>query len=154
MSVSNDRRAQTRARSQRRLLINPRFQLTFLGALGILAVVVIIVSYAISRYFLHEFERVALEQGLSIDHALFGLLREQQRDMATVFGLTTLAVLVILTAGGLLLSHLIAGPLHRLELAMKREASDGEGAGAPVNFRKWDFFPELAAAFNAMLRRR
>lgn len=149
-----DRRVQTRSRSQRRLLVNPRFQLWFLAGMSILALIVISCAYVITRYYLHQFESTATAMGLSIDHALFGLIKQQREDMAWVFGFTALAILFVLGLGGLALSHLIAGPIHRLETHMKRIESENASPESlhPVSFRSRDFFPELAAAYNGVLQ--
>lgn len=152
---STERRSQERVRSSRRLLINPRFQLLFLGGMGTLALFAVAIAYAVSRRFLRQFERVALEMGLSIDHALFGLLKEQRTAMDWGFALSALGIILVLGAGGLVLSHLIAGPIYRLESHMRRveEENASPASLTEVQFRKGDFFPELAQAYNRLLKR-
>lgn len=152
---ATDRRNSERVRSSRRLLINPHFQIVFLSGMGGLALIAVGIAYAVSRRFLHEFERVALDMGLSIDHALFGLLKEQRHAMDWGFALSALGIVIVLTTGGLVLSHLIAGPIYRLESHMNRieEENGSRESLNEVSFRKGDFFPELATSYNRILKR-
>lgn len=144
-----------RFRSTRRFLINPRFQFTFLGLMTGFAALSTGVAYLVSRHYLHEFERTALELGLSIDHPLFALVRQQRDEMTLAFLGSAAAVWAVLLTGGLAVSHWIAGPIYRMLTHMNRLSREGAEPATlhPIKFRKSDFFPELADAYNRMLQK-
>jgi len=131
--------------SRKVLLINPRFQLTFLGFTAALAGLVIATIYGANFYFFTKFYRLGVELKLPTDHVFFQFLHQQKNTMMTVFGVTSAVVFVTLTVLGLVFSHRIAGPLYR----MQRHLQETAGRPKPVQFRKRDFFPELADAYNA-----
>lgn len=149
------RKGAPRSRSLQRWLIHPRFQLLFVGIMLAIAAIVTFVTHAITQYYLHEFESRALELGLSIDHPLFALVNQQRSEMTFTFWGSALVIWVLLFVGGLALSHLIAGPVYRMLTHMNRLAREGQTPETlhPVEFRKGDFFPELAQAYNRVLRK-
>jgi hypothetical protein len=61
------------------------------------------------------------------------------------------AVLLVLTYGGIMLTNRYIGPLFRLRDHMMKVA-EGQ-APDPIQYRKRDFFPELAEAYNLLLKR-
>lgn len=153
---ASDRRNQgRRSRSHRRFLINPRFQLTFLALMTGFAALSTAVAYGVSRHYLHEFERTALDLGLSIDHPLFELVKQQRSEMTFAFMGSAAAIWAVLLAGGLAASHWIAGPIYRMLTHMNRLSREGvtEATLHPVKFRRGDFFPELAQAYNRVLQK-
>ena len=83
------------------------------------------------------------------DPLIVEMLAEEKITMHYLFLGTSLVVTLILVVGGLILSNKVAGPIYRLNKHMN-QISDGE-IDRPVNFRKGDFFPELAVAFNRVL---
>jgi methyl-accepting chemotaxis protein len=132
------------------ILINPRFQLTFLGYMVGMSFVAIIIFYIANRYFFWTFRQMGTTLGLPPDHIFFQFIGEQQTKMNVVFGVTSLAVFIALSIGGIVFSHWVAGPLYRLKRHL-RDIASGKTM-ADVKFRKRDFFPELADGFNEMMR--
>jgi methyl-accepting chemotaxis protein len=141
--------AQKKPKGRRVYLINPGFQLRMLGAMGLLAAAVIGALYGANAYFFWKFSLVGTEVGLPPDHVFYEFINEQRGLMNWVFASVAGVVVVVIGLGGLLLSHKIAGPLHRLRTHMDAVA---EGTtSSDVAFRKGDFFGELATSFNAQL---
>lgn len=136
----------SRARSRRRLLISPRFQLAFLGWSMLMLFAVIGVFYGGAHVFFQGFRELGTAAGLPADHVIFQFLAAQQSQLNQVFFWTSLLSASILTVGSLWFSHRVAGPVYRL-----REHLDAMAEGRTfedVRFRKRDFFPELAQACN------
>jgi nitrogen fixation/metabolism regulation signal transduction histidine kinase len=70
--------------------------------------------------------------------------------MGRIFLGTSLGVMLLTTVWGLLISHRIAGPIYRMCLHLDLVANGK--TEKDVSFRKKDFFPELAEAFNRHMR--
>lgn len=70
----------------------------------------------------------------------------------TPFLLAMVCLIPIFVRDTLTLSNRIAGPIYNLRKTMQRHI-DGENNVPPLRFRKNDFWPDLPAAFNAMLEK-
>ena len=134
---------------RRAFLINPGFQLRFLAYVVGSSLVVIAAIYGALSYFFWKFARFGEGMQLGADHIYYTFLQEQRAVMGGVFLVLALAVVVILSVAGLLFSHKIAGPIHRLKKHLKAAADTG--TYEEVKFRKGDFFPELAEAYNRQI---
>lgn len=132
------------------LLINPKFQLSFLAFVLGMATLVVGIFYSANVYFFSRFNEMGKRLGLTPDHVFFQFINEQAHTMNWIFGVTSLVCFVALVVGGLVLSHWVAGPIHRLMRHMS-EISEGKSV-TEVKFRKHDYFPELAEAFNKQRR--
>ncbi len=136
---------------RRVLLINKRFQLTFLGYILGMIVLTIGIIYGSNFYFFWMFKKMGISMQLPSDHVFFSFLEAQQTQMNYVFALTGVLVSASMCLLGLFLSHRVAGPLYRLCSHLKKISADG--SVEEVKFREGDFFPEVADAFNEHLRR-
>ncbi len=133
------------------LLINPRFQLRFMGYVVAIALFAIGVFFVADWVFFTKLISTGRAMGLPPDHIYFAFISHQQRTMTTIYLFTTLFALGSMGLIGLLISHRVAGPLHRLRSHMDAVA---EGrTTADVSFRKGDFFPEIADSYNRQLRK-
>jgi hypothetical protein len=141
--------APARVNGRKVFLINPKFQLTFIFFMIGLAAVAIAIIYAANVYFFWKFRQMGEAVGLSPDHVFFQFLSQQRHEMNWVFVGTSVAVFTLIAISGIMMSHWVAGPLYRLHKHMLAIA--GGRTGGDVKFRKRDFFPELADAFNAQL---
>lgn len=131
------------------LLINPRFQLIFLGYVLGMSVLAIGVFYLANMYFFWKFSAMGVSLQLPENHAFFQFINEQKKTMNMVFAVTAFVSFVLLLLGALLLSHRVAGPLHRLNQHMLNMAAGR--TRHDVQFRKGDFFQELSTSFNGQL---
>ena len=136
--------------NRKTLLINPPFQLQILAYACGLAFAIIAIFYGATLYFFRNFKQLGEDIVLPLDHVFFQFLAEQKNTMDIIFIITAVLAFVVISICGLIISHRVAGPLHRLKQHM------GEVAGgqtvSDVKFRKKDFFPELADAFNLQLK--
>jgi methyl-accepting chemotaxis protein len=143
---------QTESSANRRsvFLINPKFQLQVIGYAIALAALTIGIFYGANLYFFWEFKQQGTAVGLPTDHVFFRFMSEQQSRMNVLFLFGSLAVTTVISVGGLVLSHRIAGPLYRLHKHMMQVA---EGKTTQdVSFRDKDFFQELENSYNSQLK--
>lgn len=133
------------------LLINPKFQLSFMAHMAVMALFVVGVIFFANQLFFNEFHQQGRALGLPPEHVFYQFLNEQQRTMNWIFGLTAFGVTGVISVMGLYLSHRVAGPMYRL-LRHFEASSDGEKA-AQVKFRERDYFQEVAEACNRMQER-
>ena len=129
-----------------RLLVIPEFQTRLIGLMLVMALAVIAIFYGANYYFFERYASLGLNIGLPADHVYFKFLSEQRQYMDRIFGISALVVSLVLGLGGLVLSHRVAGPIHRIRTHL-RQIAEGKPL-SPVTFRKGDFFPEVAEAFN------
>ena len=125
---------------RRVLLVDRKFQLTFLLYATGLAIVGIVFNS-----FLQGLRQAGLEcvpregsGGPAMAPYLIGLF-------------IALATFVIVAFVGLIISNRMAGPLYRLRHHMNNVASGGEIQD--IKFRDNDFFNDIAREYNAVLRR-
>lgn len=137
--------------SRRVMLINPRFQLSFMAMMIGLAFAAIGIFFLANNHFFQKFNQQGKALGLPGDHVYFQFIAEQQGEMNVIFGITAGVTFVLMGVIGLIMSHRVAGPMYRLKKHLTSVA-DGETL-ADVNFRKNDYFPEVADAYNKQLAR-
>src|ERR1700722_13141193 len=91
------------------LLINPQFQLSFLGYTIGMALVIVAVFYFSNMYFFWRFAEKGKEIGLEPDHIFFKFLKEQHQTMDIIFLVTAVFAFIFLIVYGYYLSHRVAG---------------------------------------------
>ena len=134
--------------SRKRLLINPRFQLTFLGYFLGTALTLCGIFFAAERYFFWNLERNGAQLGLPADHVFFEFIRSQRSMMDGIFFVTAWSSMLVLSIFGLYLSNRIAGPLYRLKKYFTGHGPGGGLGTVQLRFRKGDYFQDLAEAVN------
>jgi hypothetical protein len=143
--------AETAQAGRRNFLINPKFQLSFLGyTLGV-SVATIAIFYLADAYFFWKFRQLGQGLGLPSNHVFFQFLDEQKSAKDVYYAITAGVAFAFLTVCGLLLSHRVAGPLYRLRKHLDMVA-EGKTV-SDVRFRKGDYFPEVADAYNLQMKR-
>lgn len=134
---------------RRTFLINPRFQLTFLGFMFLISILVILSVYFANLYFFWKFNEIGISLQLKQDHVFFNFLKKQKVIMNWIFFFLSFGLFFILSAIGLLFSHQIAGPIYRIQKHLLRTKETK--VFSKIKFRKRDFFQELAEAYNQHL---
>lgn len=132
---------------RRQYLINPRFQLRFIFYSLAASVATVFAMFLMINIFFSHFAAKGDAIGLSPDHIFYVFLSQQQDFMNWLLAIFSLFLVVGLTVWGLILSHRIAGPLHRLHVHMNSVAR-GEVRDS-LHFRRNDYFQELAESYNA-----
>lgn len=139
-------------RTGKSLLINRKFQLSIIGQFSILALIITGVFYLAVTFFFREMSAQAMESGIPAGHVYFRFLAEQQSTLNKIFLICSLVAVIVILAGGLWLSHQVAGPMHRLVIHL-RENKNSSGNTPPLKFRKSDYFPEVEEAFNEYIKK-
>ena len=143
----------TGQRKKRSLLINPKFQWTVIAYAAFTALLVLISVYGLFSFGFSEFSRIGGEAGLPAGHVYFQFIKLQEATFLRVIAAIAILVGLILTIGGLILSHKIAGPIYRMQKELSAMADKEPVEMTALQFRKGDFFPELAIAFNLLVKK-
>ena len=138
--------------ARRNYLINKPFQLKFISFCFWVAAVVVVVFLMANLQFFSKFYSMGEALNLPADHVFYQFLAEQKKTLMKLFILSSVIGTAFIFIYGMFFSHKIAGPLYRLHTHMMKVAR-GE-TDSDVSFRKGDFFPELADAYNAQLKRK
>jgi methyl-accepting chemotaxis protein len=141
----------TESRKKRSLLINPSFQWHIIGYAGVMALLILAAVYGLLSFAFHEFVKVGLDAGLPADHAYFQFIQLQEGTFYRIVFAISIIVGLLLFIGGLILSHRIAGPLKRMQREFIRAAEEKPFHLEAIQFRKKDYFPELADSFNNLV---
>jgi len=141
------------SRKKRSILINPKFQWTLIGYAAFIATLIFLSVYGLFSYGFHEFVQIGHQAGLPDDHVYFQFIRMQETTFLRVILAIAFFVGTILTVGGLIVSHKIAGPMYRLQKEFLGMADKPQPAFHKIKFRDGDFFPEVPQAFNALVEK-
>ena len=144
--------ADSHHRKKSSLLINPKFQWTLIGYAAFIASLILLAVYGLFSYGFHEFVQIGTQAGLPTDHVYFQFIRMQETTFLRVIAAIALLIAVILIVGGLIISHKIAGPVYRMQKELNAMSELDPVELRNINFRKGDFFPELAEAFNGLVK--
>lgn len=126
-------------------LIQPKFQIMFMGFVVFSSFIVIMSIYAANLYFFWKFHQIGLNQHLEADHSFFQFIEQQKQAMNWIFLGLSAFVFVALSLAGLIFSHKIAGPIYRMREHLNRTKISKP---QKLKFRKGDFFSDLADAYN------
>ncbi len=132
-------------------LINRPFQLKLILGANILAVSLSAGLFGLMRFFA---DKVLLRAGslqLPPNHPFLRYLHHSDGSLLMLCLVAGLFIVTALNVLGLVISHRIAGPLHRLRRHLE-DAAEGKTT-ADVRFRDDDYFPELANACNRLMAR-
>lgn len=133
---------------RRQFLVNPKFQLTFIGFNLILALVAVFIFY-LENVYLYKLFLDTESPEMKLDPIIVQIAEEHFSRFKMVFLATSAAVFAAMFAGGLILSNRVAGPVYRLHKHLTAVVN-GE-TKEDVKFRDKDFFPELAVVVNRLL---
>lgn len=130
-------------------LINKNFQIKFLIYSIFISLVTITVFYLMIYSFYEYGRQLGLEMGFPPGHIWFRFIDERQIDMGSFFLITSIIVFVFIVISGIWYSHKIAGPIYRISTQLKTISLDR--LINKLSFRKYDFFLDLAVAYNKRL---
>ncbi len=142
--------SQTKNYKRRNYMINPKFQLRFMGYIAFALMVSLTVLYLSNSFYFDKLVEQGDLLGLDPTHIYYEFI-DEQRDLLTktYLGLSG-AVFIVLMAFGLFLSHRIAGPLYHIRNILEAIAND-QTDNARVHLRDGDFFPEMEEAINHVI---
>lgn len=131
---------------RKKFLLDKGFQLTVIGYFLIVAFITAAIHFALVQFMFKSFMAEGLRLGLPENHAYYSFINMQRGEFLWYSLLSTVVLTVVLSLMGLLLSHRIVGPIYKMRKYMKREAASSKRP--PLEFRKRDFFLDLAQDFN------
>lgn len=142
----NDRRPKIKRRN---IFSYPKFQIKIVLIFGFLAIMYAATNYVVSKTAL---KRTAAQiRELSLDAASHSdirmILHEQGVTLDIQLMLFTFLIFFVLTMGGVFLSHVLGGPIQRIN-NYTRNIVAGTTKAQRITFRKYDFFHEFAKSFN------
>src|SRR5688500_16578091 len=118
---------------RRIFLINPKFQLSFIGWMIGISLTLNSIFYASNLYFFKLYIKQGEHIGLSKDHVFFNFINDQFKRMNSIFLITSILAFALIVIVGFIISHRVAGPLYRLCMHLEATAK-----GAPpkkIKFR-------------------
>ena len=118
-----------------------------------MATLIFLSVYGLISYGFQDFVKIGQQAGLPSDHVFFQFIQMQQANFNKVILAIALVTGTILIVGGLIISHKIAGPLHRIQSEFSKMAAKENPALHKIKFRDGDYFPEVAEAFNALVEK-
>lgn len=131
---------------RKKFLLDRGFQLTVIGYFLIVAFITAAIHYTLVQFMFSSFMKEGLSLGLPSGHAYYSFIKMQRGEFLWYSLLSTGILTVVLTLMGLFLSHRIVGPIYKMKKYMRREANSK--TRHPLEFRKRDFFTDLASDFN------
>ncbi len=136
---------------RRYFIISPKFQLHFLSYMICVALISVLAIYSIGYLFFYQLGQASPSLGFEESNIYYQTLDIQKTSFRDVASFCALTLCTFLIAIGVGFSHLICGPLYRMESHMKQVTSGKRLK--PVKLRRFDFFGDLADALNILLDR-
>lgn len=131
------------------VFVNPVFQSRVILFGITISMGTLLVIYIAQQYFFYKNLQMLTEAGIPVGHPVYSFVNSQSGYMNFVFLIVSVIALLLSCAVGAVLSHRVAGPLHRLKNHLL-ETAQGR-APKPIQFRENDYFQELANAYNEEL---
>ncbi len=135
------------------MLINPKFQLTLIAYAASMALIILVSVYSLIRYGFQRFIDMGIQEGLPLGHQYFSFIQIQQDFFNQILLAIGIVVGISLILAGVVISHKIAGPIYRMQKELARMRESNPPKMEEIQFRKGDFFPELAESFNSFVRK-
>lgn len=136
---------------RRILLIDPKFQFSFMKHSFFMTVLVLGIVYFFKIYIMWQIKDAAYQTGIPHNHEFISMLDERSFVIDVTFSLVAIYVLGLITAWGLWLSHRVAGPVYRIRNEIKKIVE-----GEPLNrisIRDHDYFHDLKDSINLLIER-
>lgn len=135
------------------ILINPKFQIKFTLYLFLPMFVSISIFWMSVELLFYRMINFGKNSHLPEGHAYYSLLSMQKKEFEMILFFISLVLFVIFSYWGILFSHRIAGPLHKLNKYFNEKNTVDEVKKSPLFFRKKDFFLEIPDSINAFFNK-
>lgn len=135
---------------RRKFLINADFQLPFVMRMIIINLLTIGILYIAVYVIFYRFNFLGEELGFESTDKYYVFVEEQFILITTVFVAVAISSSFLIGVYNFFLSHRIAGPLENLKIRFKKMETENPSE-CKTNFRKDDFFHDLASAYNKHL---
>jgi hypothetical protein len=131
--------AESHPRRIKNILINPKFQLKLMSYFSILFVLTTLSLYSTTLLFFWKMQQKAHSVGIPDEHVFYRFLSNQKSEFDSLFLGLAIFNFLLLIGTGFLVSHRIAGPIHKL----KEYLSKDQAESSEFKLRDSDFFKEL-----------
>lgn len=136
---------------RRQYLVEPKFQMSFMGFSLIVAVMVSSIFYVGYHFTFGTFSQT--REVLGANNPDIGMLLDQQiLLMDRLFWMALASSFLGIMILGLQMSNRVAGPIFRLRKHLSEYSQSGQFR--PIEFRKNDFFKELADDMNKAFQKK
>lgn len=136
---------------KRKYFIHRKFQLSVLLYAACLVLLTIGTIYVAHLYHYSTLISRGHALGLGEGHIYYKLIREQKEMMSETLAYASLIMTALIGAFSVLISHKVAGPIHRLVKYLEAGATPSQGAPEPLKFRSGDYFLEIPQALNKFI---
>lgn len=134
---------------RKKILIYPQFQIKFICHGILLSGLFLFSFFYYENKKSSELEKLILDLNYQNDHPINLLIQSHLNDRFSFF-MTILAInFLFIALTYLIMSHRIAGPITKTILYLYEEHK----VGKPLEFRKKDYFQELASAVNSIFKK-
>lgn len=140
----------TYKRKLKNYLIEPEFQLKLISYFAGLFAFTTLSLYSTVFIFFWRLRQKALSVGIPEGHIFFQFIGNEKRDLDLTFGILAGINLLVLVGVGVVVSHRIGGPLHKLKGYLSNVISS---EGPDFKLRKNDFLRDLEPVVNRLKAR-
>lgn len=140
----------TYKRKLKNYLIEPEFQLKLISYFAGLFAFTTLSLYSTVFIFFWRLRQKALSVGIPEGHIFFQFVGNEKRDLDLTFLILASINLLVLIGVGVVVSHRIAGPLHKLKGYLTSVISSD---GPDFKLRKNDFLRDLEPVVNRLKAR-
>ena len=134
---------------RRRYIVNPKFQWRLIAFVMLTAVGICSLFFLAIKHSFTLDKELGLVIDLPQDHVYFEHLSLMQTDLTYAFLAVCAILLLVVFLVTLAFSFRVAGPVYRMTQDLQSYRDDN--LLNPIQFREYDYFPELADAFNRRL---
>lgn len=127
-------------------IINKNFQIKFVIYTLLMALFTIATFYGMLHFFFQESITLGVQAGFPEGHVYYRFIDDSRADMNVYFLMSSVFVFLVIVISGVFFSHRIAGPIYRLNMYLR--SITPETLASTINFRKLDFFQDLAISYN------
>ncbi len=132
-------------RKIKNIFINPKFQFKLLTYFIGLFIISTASLYSTSFLFFWKMKEKALSVGIPDGHVFYRFLANQKSEFDGLFLGLAVFNFLLLIGTGILISHRIAGPIHKL----KEYLSNKDAKNSDFKLRDSDFFQEIEPILKA-----
>jgi hypothetical protein len=111
-----------------------------------MALFTIATFYGMLHFFFQESIALGVQAGFPEGHVYYRFIDDSRADMNAYFLMSSIFVFTVIVVSGVFYSHRIAGPIYRLNMYLR--SITPETLASTINFRKLDFFQDLAISYN------
>jgi len=131
------------------LLVNPKFQFSFMKHSMLMTAIVLITFYLFKIYIFWEIKDTAFATGIPHNHDFISLIDDRSFVVDMSFLILAVNIVLFMLGWSLWVSHRVAGPIHRIRNEIKK-IIDGQPLQR-IGIRDHDYFHDLKDSVNLLI---